>query len=35
LTVRMGGDARAVSLLISIGIPLSALTLPVWLSLIS
>jgi predicted permease len=35
LTVRMGGDARAVSLLISIGTPLSALTLPIWLSLIS
>ena len=35
LTVRMGGDARAVSLLISIGTPLSALTLPLWLSLIS
>jgi malonate transporter and related proteins len=35
LTVRMGGDARAVSLLISVGTPLSALTLPIWLSLIS
>ena len=35
LAVRMGGDGRLVSLMISIGIPLSALTLPLWLLFIT
>jgi malonate transporter len=35
LAVRMGGDGRLVSLMISIGIPLSALTLPFWLLFIA
>ncbi len=35
LAVRMGGDGRLVSLMISIGIPLSALTLPLWLLFIA
>ena len=35
LAVRMGGDGRLVSLMISIGIPLAAFTLPVWLLLIT
>ena len=35
LAVRMGGDGRLVSLMISIGIPLSAVTLPFWLLFIT
>ena len=35
LAVRMGGDGRLVSLMISIGIPLSSLTIPLWLLLIA
>ena len=35
LAVRMGGDGRLVSLMISIGIPLAALTLPLWLLFIT
>ncbi len=35
LAVRMGGDGKLVSLIISIGTPLAALTIPLWLLLAS
>jgi predicted permease len=34
MTVRMGGDGRLVSLIISVGTLFSALTIPLWMILV-